>query len=170
MWACFWNHFRTPLKNGSDHFFSDFWGPKMGPKGWAYFGAGGSWGTLGAKVRFWTWKLHLKASKSDPKEWQSTQKGNQSSRKLARRTARSGLNNLVYHTNIHYKRAYGTWPDLPTFVPPAPQTSNSYKCIGFCRRIHFFESCFTLKTAKPCRQNMTGLNFQKAVLFSFSSP
>ena len=73
--------FLDPLKKWFWSLFCDFWGPKMGPKGWVYFSGGGSWCTLGAKVSFGTWKLHLKASQSDPKEWQSTQKGSQSGRK-----------------------------------------------------------------------------------------
>ena len=31
MWACFWNHFWAPLKNGSDHFFVIF-GVRNGSK------------------------------------------------------------------------------------------------------------------------------------------
>ena len=55
MWACFWNHFRTPLKNGSGHFLVIFGVPKWPrPSKWL---KGQAWDAICSHVQ-----MHMSAS------------------------------------------------------------------------------------------------------------
>ena len=89
MWACFWDHFWTPSKNGSGHFFTTFGVPKWVQKGEFI-------SVLGGHGAPWVPKSVLGPESCISRPPKSTQKGAKVVEKLfpnlARRTARSGLN------------------------------------------------------------------------------
>ena len=65
--ALFWIHFRTPLKMMMVT-LCDFLAPKMGPRGWCYFGRCGVKGLLGRNSLILDPKAASQGLQSDPKE------------------------------------------------------------------------------------------------------
>ena len=96
MWACFWNHFWTPLKNGSGHFFMIFGVPKWVQKDGFISVLGGHGAPWAPKSVFGPESCISRPSKVTPRSDNRPKKGakvvEKLSPNLARRTARSGLN------------------------------------------------------------------------------
>ena len=97
MWACFWNHFWTPLKNGSGHFFI-IWGvTKWVQKGDFILVLGGHGAPWVPKSAFGPESCISRPPKVTPRSDNRLKKTAKVADKmfpnLARRTARSGLNN-----------------------------------------------------------------------------
>ena len=96
MWACFWNHFWTPLKNGSGHFFMIFGVPKWVQKGDFISVLGGHGAPWAPKSVFGPESCISRPPKVTPRSDNRLKKGakvvEKLSPNLARRTARSGLN------------------------------------------------------------------------------
>ena len=100
MWACFWNHFWTPLKNGSGHFFVIFGVPKWVQKGELISVVGGHGAPWAPKSVLGPESCISRPPKVTPRSDNRLKKGAKVAEKivpnLARRTARSGLNIYIY--------------------------------------------------------------------------
>ena len=96
MWACFWTHFWTPLKNSSGHFFMIFGVPKWVQKGEFISVLGGHGAPWAPKSVFGPESYISRPPKVTPRSDNRLKKGakvvEKLSTNLARRTARSGLN------------------------------------------------------------------------------
>ena len=96
MWATFWNHFWTPLKNGSGHFFMIFGVPKWVQKGEFISVLGGHGAPWAPKSVLGPESCISRPPKVTPRSDNRLKKGANVAEKLvpnlARRTARSGLN------------------------------------------------------------------------------
>ena len=96
MWACFWDHFWTPLKNCSGHFFIIFGVPKWVQKGEGISVLGGHGAPWAPKSVFGPESYISRPPKVTPRSDNRLKKGakvvEKLSPNLARRTARSGLN------------------------------------------------------------------------------
>ena len=98
MWACFWDHFWTPSKNGSGHFFMILGVPEWVQKGEGISVLGGHGAPWAPKSAFGPESCISRPPKVSSRPPKVSKKGAKVVEKLfpnvAQRTARSGLNNL----------------------------------------------------------------------------
>ena len=101
MWACFWIHFRTPLKNGSGHFFMILGVLKLVQKDELISVLGVHGAPWAPKSVFGPESCISTPPKVTPRRDNRLKNGTNVVQKvfpnLARRTARSGLNKAMFY-------------------------------------------------------------------------
>ena len=156
MWACFWNHFWTPFKNGSGHFFMIFGVPKWIQKG-DFISVLGVHGAPGApKYVFGPESCISRPPKVTPRSDNRLKKEANVSEQvflnLARRTARSGLKVTFANCSELYKYISQRW--ISTVISTRTRRPAYKKGTATTRRLGFLDLLLLIHTATCAKRKL----------------